>query len=234
MPLESINAHTYGSFAIPVTAGGGAILSGPANFPGHPPAGPGTCDNGLWINAQGKRTAGTIDKPHPHCFTSESATTVVLEPISSCFTPFTDETRVSCHVPLDPAGTKSTYLQTGYSPAQGVMLEVHGSTSFDPKSGLPLPGTTFGTGTVVGYAMEVATGRRVGILAFRLEQYDSKDRNHFEEACGIDDGLVAPCLNLVIVADYKPFAPEDGGLGTPGQASGFLWFTPATTPYNYR
>jgi hypothetical protein len=60
-----INAHTYGSFVLPFEAGAMTIRSGPANFPGNPSGGPGTCEDGLWINSRGTPTAGTSTRPHP-------------------------------------------------------------------------------------------------------------------------------------------------------------------------
>src|SRR4051794_1980192 len=86
---QMVNAHAYGSFRVD---GGGStpavITSGPANFPGAPKAGPGTCVNGLWYNSQEKPTSGTLTKPHPHCIKPSAAIEVVLEPLSACFQGF--------------------------------------------------------------------------------------------------------------------------------------------------
>ena len=63
-PPDQINAHVYGSFGIRFGSEEPSVItSGPANFPGHPPAGPGTCQDGRWINAQGKPTAGLYPLP---------------------------------------------------------------------------------------------------------------------------------------------------------------------------
>src|SRR3989304_4159662 len=62
-----VNSHVYGSFRIELPGGvATAITSGPANFPGHSPAGPGTCDDRAWINAQGRGLTGSLSNPHPH------------------------------------------------------------------------------------------------------------------------------------------------------------------------
>jgi len=226
----------YGSFVTTAGNPGGVIVKGPAHFPGHPPAGPGSCDNGLWVNAQGKRTAGSLDMPHPHCFQPSEGIQVVLEPISVCHTGL-PKCALESMLGLDPAGQKTT----------GVFLVDHrssitrltGTTIFAKDGVTPVGGSTTGFAEwIVGYAIDAATiagtPRRVGWMVIDLSQFGSKEANYLDATCTLDDGLDAPCINLVISADYKPFPPEEGGAGSPGTANGFLWFTPATSPYNYQ
>jgi hypothetical protein len=230
---EWVNAHMYGSFVVTSGSTGGVITSGRAHFPGHPPAGPGTCDNGLWINAQGKRTAGTPDRPHPHCYQPPSGINVVLEPISVCHSGLED---CPLHKERDPVGTRTTRLYLAYYGSH--FGEITGVWVQDPKTGLTLSENTHSSGDIiVGYAIDASTiattPRRVGWMVLDLIQFHKLPTDLLDDACALDDGLVAPCLNLVVRADYKPFAVVDGGVGVPGSANGFLWFTPASAPYNY-
>ena len=214
---KMVNAHVYGSFAIAIDGGLVAIRSGPANFPGSPPAGPGTCLDGRWINAQGKPTAGTLERPHPHCVTTASALSVVLEPISSAVRdPFR-----ACQV-----GFLCDFVI--FHSAKDGELGVEFQPGIKGNAGV-----TVGDGTMVAYAIDGATiggtNVRVGTLTIDLDQYDLPDVNLFG-ICFLDDGKY-PCLSHVVKATYEPLA--SGGVGQSSTVSGFLWWSPAETPYNY-
>ena len=273
--IQGINAHVYGSFA--VAAGGGVILSGTANFPGHPPAGPGTCDNGLWINAQGKRTSGSATKPHPHCFSKTAAIEVVLEPISACYSGAQDAVVDPAQPPAEePTGAEPAAEPAGEAPAEpadpaapkpgsgckGVKAVKGGTvtqlairypggtkpalwdeasvTSTDYKDNTSVPDETSGTGIITAYAIDAATlgttNKRVGTLKFDLSQYSNKIAYlHLNDAagCAIDETIESPCLNLPIKATYNPLPAPDGLGPTDFSVEGFLWVTPANSPYNY-
>jgi hypothetical protein len=212
-----VNAHVYGSFAIPFDVGPAPILSGPANFPGNPPHGPGTCDNGLWIKGKGKRTAGTLQNPHPHCTTPATSMTIVLEPISALAKdPQKCPATGVCEV-LDFGGFKAEDLSV-----------THGGTIKKGEDG-----GTVGEGTIFAYAIDASTlagaNHRVGYLEFSLDQFDEPGLNLFD--CSLDEEFGNPCLNEVINARYYPL--EAGGVGTESDVSGFLWWAAATAPYNY-
>jgi hypothetical protein len=213
-----VNAHAYGSFVLTFDGGATAILSGPANFPGNPPGGPGTCDNGLWINSKGKRTAGSVSQPHPHCTATGKAMEVVLEPISSSAT--TASREEAC-----PVGGCNSFLIFDDLKAGGLSVQY--------KAGIKgAPGSTVGTGTIDAYAIDAATlngaNVRVGTITIDLTQYNSVD-NLFG-TCDMGDDQVL-CLPLVVTATYKPLGA--GGVGTIQTVNGFLWWAPATRPYNY-
>jgi hypothetical protein len=264
--IQGINAHVYGSFA--VAAGGGIILSGPANFPGHPPAGPGTCDNGLWINAQGKRTSGSATKPHPHCFSKTAAIEVVLEPISACYSgaqgevgepaqppaaePAAEEPAEPAEPPTKPGsgcrgvlavkGATNTELAFRYRKVENkvVLWEDAVVTSLDWNDNTFQPDNTVGTGKITAYAIDAATlgttNKRVGTLTIDLAQYNNKIAYlHLNDAagCNIDETIESPCLNLPIMAKYNPLPAPDGLGPTDFSVEGFLWVTPANSPYNY-
>jgi hypothetical protein len=213
-----VNAHVYGTFALTFGDPGGVITSGPANFPGNPPGGPGTCEDGLWINSRGKPTAGSLDHPHPHCVRSSSTIKVVLEPISAAIR---DPNR-ACAM-----GTACDFLY--FSLAKGT--PVTGVQSLVAKDGGPLG--TDGFGTIFAYAIDAVTlggsNTRVGVIKFTLEEYDDPAANLFAE-CSLDAGVFG-CLRKVITASYTPLAV--GGIGSPTLVTGFLWWAPATSPYNY-
>jgi hypothetical protein len=234
-----VNAHTYGSFAVTFGGGGpGVITSGPANFPGHPPAGPGTCEDGLWINAKGKRTAGSLDHPHPHCISDNTAMQVVLEPISSCYTGFEAVKTVCRRTNTDPLNVDTFLFLEDENAGGGV---VFGHTSFD-KLGNPLSQYSGGKYTVVGYAIDASTlgttNRRVGTLTIPLGQYINARVNYFDtngaDGCVMDASLLYPCLNLVVTASYEPLPAPDGVGVTQPSVPGFLWIAAASEPYNYR
>jgi hypothetical protein len=239
MPSTAINAHAYGSFRVGVGAGGSTIItSGPANFPGHPPAGPGSCVDGRWFNPQGKPTTGSLTKPHPHCIQPAAAIEVVLEPISTCFAG-----------PLIKTATCAKKAVKGYTVAFAWLGEsddgtedaiVEGWQPSDPANALTPP-RTVGSGTITGYAIDAATlgttNTRVGTLTLNLLDYNSESLNLMDadgtDGCVLDATILAPCLNRVISARYNPL-PAPAGIGpTDFAVEGFLWFTPADQPYNY-
>ena len=223
---DDVNAHVYGSFALNFTetvgtpGGWGVITTGPANFPGNP-KNAGTCDNGLWINAQGKRTAGSLNKPHPHCVGQTVGTeeevpiVVVLEPISARF--FTSEDRTS-----GQTWQRELWLGTDL----GAKVIGNGAK-------------TEASGTVIAYAIDAATlngiNRRVGMLEFDMVEFNSNDTNHFEADCTLDDVANGPrCLNVVLTAKYTPLPSAEGGIGEVTEnVTGFLYWSPALLPYNY-
>lgn len=259
--IAQVNSHVYGSFS--VAAGGGVIRSGPANFPGHPNAGPGTCQDGLWINAQGKPTSGSLTKPHPHCFSPSAAIEVVLEPISACYGGVQDKEEeppapaegeaapaeptavekeppvgtITCAVKMAEKGVKiGVLILTNQTVAKG---SIEGRTYDLPEFGT---NNTTGLGLIVGYAIEASTlgttNKRVGTLTFDLAQYTNASENylHFndEPGCNMDETIESPCFNKVITARYNPLPAEQGGIGPVDFATeGFLWVTPASSPYNY-
>ena len=212
-----INAHTYGSFVLSIEGGPVTIRSGPANFPGNPPGGPGTCDDGLWINSRGKPTAGSLTHPHPHCISSTKAAVVVLEPISSnAWNP-----RQVCK-----EGSLCHFL---YFTDPRLDLGVEFTPGIKGESG-----QTNGDGVIVGYAIDASTlngaNVRVGTLTIDLNQYDLPYRDQFG-TCSLDDASTYECLPLVVYASYEPLAV--GGIGTAQKVPGFLWWSPTSVPYNY-
>lgn len=214
-PPDAINAHVYGTFALRFGGDGPSVItSGPANFPGNPPAGPGTCDNGLWINPAGKPTRGDSETPHPHCVSSSSSVTVVLEPISAFYSGFSDQRFDYWQLLFGHDKAAIQITQTLEQSREGELVSVQG------------------TGVVLAYAIDAATlgttNRRVGTLLIDLKYYSGFARL-FDSGCTVD-GTVTACLNQVVTAVYKPFAD---GVGVPTSVTGFLWFTPSTSPYNY-
>jgi hypothetical protein len=248
------NSHVYGSFAVAASTGGGVILKGPANFPGKPASGPGTCVQGLWYNAQEKPTSGSLEKPHPHCFNPVTTIEVVLEPITSCYTgvqevatqppaeevpkeaetapPAAEETKSPCPKPGGVPGAEHTVLSLS---ASGILNPLF-VEAVDFKEPL-VDDKTRGRGVVIGYAMDAATKQRVGTLRFDLGQYSGSIAHlHLlgQAGCDIGDQIESPCLDKVITAVYNPLKPELGGIGPVDAAvEGFLWVTPASSPYNY-
>ncbi len=233
----SVNAHAYGSFRVGVGAGGATVItSGPANFPGHPPAGPGSCVNGLWYNPQGKPTSGTLVKPHPHCLKPAPSIEVVLEPISVCFSL------------MSPAGCKKKAVKSytvgfavfGVSDDGSTEAVIEGWTPLDP-SNAETPPLTVGSGTITAYAIDASTlgttNKRVGTLTLDLTAFNSGSENLLDaegsDGCSIDATILAPCFNRVITAQYNPLPAPDGIGPTDFAVEGFLWFTPASAPYNY-
>ncbi|MFN0181179.1 MAG: hypothetical protein ACKVZ0_20425 [Gemmatimonadales bacterium] len=216
LDAKVVNAHTYGTFVIDVAGGLVTIRSGPANFPGNPPGGPGTCVDGLWINSRGKPTAGSLEHPHPHCVATATGMTIVLEPISSR----ARDLNVKCE-------TADVCDFLFFSDLK------EGDIDVQYKSLKGLPGSTQGEGTVFAYAIDAATlgttNARVGTISIDLNQYDDPEVNLFG-ICVLDDGKTS-CLPRVVSATYKPLG--DGGVGVVTTATGFLWWAPATAPYNY-
>jgi hypothetical protein len=212
---DKVNAHVYGSFALDFTTQGGStvITSGPANFPGHPPAGPGTCVDGTWYNSQGKRTAGSLDKPHPHCVSTGDGTsiTVVLEPISSDWG--------------NRGQSSNEFLRLAADLADGSVRRVGGGSATQTK----------GDGIIVGYAIDASTlagtPKRVGTLTIDLNQLDDDNVNLFDSDCSVDEA--ARCLPRIIGATYDPLPAPDGvGIHTES-VQGFFWWKDADAPYNY-
>lgn len=249
---EYVNAHVYGSFRVNAeTAGDGSasvIMSGPANFPGHPAAGPGTCDAGRWINASGKGTAGSVEKPHPHCLKSTATMEVVLEPISACFTAFDKPLAGVCReAALPPPGVVLTRLVVGVEVVEGDKpfvrsVGLNGESNTVVKFGESGHRTYASKGltTIIGYAIDASTlgttNRRVGTLSIDLLDFASLDQNLLPGnalECSLDDTLLQPCINRVVSATYNPLpAPE--GVGSPDTVvEGFLWLSYVKTPYNY-
>ena len=262
--MSTVNSHVYGSFS--VAAGGGVITSGPANFPGHPPAGPGTCVNGKWLNPQGKGTSGTLAKPHPHCFSPAAAIEVVLEPITACYTGAQDAVSTGGgEVPADPAapaepgkvpagkgcqavkatkGATTTYLtlRKEASDVDGTLLWSEAYVQAVDYTAAETPDSTVGAGMITGYAIDASTlgttNKRVGTLRINLSQYNSETTAyiHLNDApgCKVDESIESPCLDNVIMAIYNPLPAAQGGIGPADKAvEGFLWVTPADSPYNY-
>ena len=255
------NSHVYGSFA--VAAGGGVIRSGPANFPGKPNSGPGTCVDGLWYNAQGTATSGSLAKSHPHCFSAGATIEVVLEPITACYTgaqeavtlppaeeipkegeavPPKEEEATKpgvCPTPLPIKGGVRTVLTLSTLVIKGFALLVD---AVDFKESMLGSDRTDGQGVVTAYAIDASTlgttNKRVGTLRFDLAQYSSATTSYLhllqQPGCDIDELIESPCLDKVITAVYNPLPPEQGGIGPlDTSVEGFLWVTPASSPYNY-
>jgi hypothetical protein len=222
-----VNAHVYGSFSnlsftykVGTPGGAGPIESGVAlGFPGNP-KNAGTCDMGLWINPQGKRTSGTMAKPHPHCVgttegsQSEENMVVVLEPISAKFT--TDEDRTS-------GQTWKRELELGTE----LSAKVAGNGA-----------KTEASGVIVAWAIDASTLSsgapvRVGQISFNLNQFASDDENFFEKECSLSAEEDSPrCLNNVIDATFTPSAAYADKLSA-RDVTGFLYWTSATAPFNY-
>jgi hypothetical protein len=233
-----VNAHAYGSFRVGVGAGGSTVItSGPANFPGHPPAGPGSCVDGRWYNPQGKPTSGTLTRPHPHCLKAAPSIEVVLEPISVCFS--SSLAAASCKKKA-VKGYSVGFAVFGLSDDESTDAVVEGWQPLDP-SNTATPPLTIGSGTVTAYAIDASTlgttNRRVGTLTLDLTAFDSDAENLLDadgsDGCSIDATIIAPCFNRVITARYNPLPAPDGIGPTDYAVEGFLWFTPAGAPYNY-
>jgi hypothetical protein len=231
----AVNGHVYGSFRVGAGSGSATVItSGPANFPGHPPAGPGSCVNGLWYNPQGKPTSGSQSRPHPHCIQPAAAIELVLEPISVCLTSFTP---VKCGVKAAKGGVAAGLLFTN-ALAGDQEADLIGFASSDPTV---QSDRTDPTGVLTAYAIDAATlgttNHRVGTLTIDLAQYASTEVNYLDldtsDGCAMDATIVAPCLNRVIRAVYNPLPAPDGLGPTDLAVEGFLWISPASAPYNY-
>jgi hypothetical protein len=218
-----VNAHVYGSFRVD---GGGttpaAITSGPANFPGAPKAGPGTCLNGRWYNSQGKPTTGSLSQPHPHCIKPSASIELVLEPISACYTEFPS---TPCPVGPDPDFT-TVRLSFGQSLLEGYSSLAETGTIFHGLTGYAIDATTLGT-----------TNKRVGTLTIAPSQYSSLTIDYLPSGpatCTIDPTQISPCINKIVSATYTPLPAPDGLGPSDASVAGYLWITPASAPYNYR
>jgi hypothetical protein len=224
-----VNAHVYGSFALQFTevvgtpGGWGVIRTGPANFPGNP-KNAGTCDDGLWINKNGQRTSGSLEKPHPHCVGETEG----------------DQQNVTVHVVLEPiSGRYETFGTAGERLALGNSTDNCEESDPDGLCAF-LTGNekhSRGVGVIVAYAIDASTlqttKRRVGTLTFDLAQYHDANVNHFDTDCTIGEDETAPrCLEPTITATYTPLAT--GGVGAVRHGvPGFLYWSPATAPFNY-
>ncbi len=210
MDARRVNVSVRGTFQVlagtpPRVLGTGGRAE-PANFPGHPPAGPGTCIDGRWFNARGQGTSGSIENPHPHCFDpGTDGITIVLEPISSQLTAWADPARTT----LVLSNLDDVYVH-------------HADRAFvcDTKPCYQ----EGGWGVVAAYAIDAASGARVGIIKFPLTLKLEVGQDPFD--CSLDgDRDQAGCINFIYNASYNPLAPEEGGQGTPQSVSGFLyWF----------
>jgi hypothetical protein len=232
-----VNAHVYGSFSIQITGQPGVIGFGDAaNFPGNP-KNAGTCgladgtDTGVWYNPQNRRTSGSESRPHPHCVSTEGGASmlIVLEPISA---------------ENGNIGENDEFLRFTAREGQGVGF------NYD---GVRITGggrNTDAQGVLEAYAIDASTlgttNQRVGILTIYLEQFILDGTNLFTESCTITGVAGSPrCLDTVIMADYKPLDAPDGvgtaitstkdanGLPVSGGVSGFLYWSSATSPFNY-
>jgi hypothetical protein len=75
---------------------------------------------------------------------------------------------------------------------------------------------------MTAYAINAATGARVGIIKFPLTMKLEAGRDPFD--CSLDgDREQTGCINYIYTASYNPLAPEEGGQGTSQQVSGFLY-----------
>ena len=224
-----VNAHLYGSFQVVVPGSAGVIMSGTANFPGNQ-KNAGTCDAGLWINSQGKRTSGTATKPHPHCISgSTAAVTVILEPIS-----------VEWGNPGKSANEFLRFTNGTDNPDAQVKYVGAGSTMGRNSNDDPNGDKTKGEGVIVAYAIDASTlgttNKRVGTLTIDLTQYGTVEGNLFASDCTVADASfeLARCLPPTITADYTPLSAADGGIGTATAAvPGFLYWKSATSPFRY-
>jgi hypothetical protein len=230
---DNINAHAYGSFRVDGGTGTPAVItSGPANFPGKPKGGPGTCVNGLWYNSNGKPTSGSLTKPHPHCIRPAAAIELVLEPISACYTGF-ENPAIPCKGAADNKGF--SFMTATFDNRSAKVTGAQSKTA-DPSN-------TVGVFTMTAYAIDATTlgttNKRVGTLTIDLTQYTSAEENFFKfdedgnPICSVDPAQPSPCINKVISAKYNPLPPPNGLGPTDFSVSGFLWVTPASSPYNY-
>ncbi len=209
MDVKRANVDVFGTFQVlsgtpPRVLGAGGTPES-ANFPGHPPLGPGTCLDGRWYNARGHATSGSMENPHPHCFDpGTDGITIVLEPISSQLIGPTEAGRTT----LVLSNQDDVYIH------------------HDPKS------ECFerpcyqegGWGSVAGYAVNAATNQRVGILKFELTPLPVDPR--FDPfACSLEgDPIQNGCINFIYTASYSPLPAEQGGQGTAQKVSGFVYW----------
>lgn len=236
-----INAHVYGTFSL--NFGGGATTvvgrTGDGIIPGNQKVS-GRCEAGLWFNPQGKPTAGTYNKPHPHCVQTVSGQTiqVVLEPISvdwgnagqsdNEFLRFTKEGA------LDANGNeiKVKYVGAGNCPPRKAEA---GECRIDPNGD-----KTSGEGIIRAFAIDAVTKARVGTLTFNLADFTTTSGNLFATECTVGAVTISStnttdllrCLPHVFSATYEPLA--QGGVGTTtNNVQGFLYWVSARTPFNY-
>lgn len=209
MDAHRVNVSVRGTFQVvagtPSRVLGAGGREEKANFPGHPPAGPGTCLDGRWYNARGQETSGSVDHAHPHCFDPGSGgMTIVLEPISSEFI------RSFARATLVLSNLNDLYVHHEANPTLCPEREV----CFQQG----------GWGTVAAHAIDAATGRRVGFLSLPL----TVDPRVDAFTCTLDgDPAQTGCINYIYTAFYKPAPIEQGGQGDPQFVSGFLYWSVA-------
>jgi hypothetical protein len=205
----------------------------------------------LWINAKGNPTAGTLERPHPHCFSSAAAIEIVLEPISACYDGaqdplVTDEVKP----PPDPCPKAPVFKEKKVitlwwgNDEFGKPMRIE-SVDYDPLIAKEQDFTSGGGQLMYGYAIDASTlggtNKRVGTLLINTKQYDVLGQALMQPngaaGCSMGDGELvyeSPCLDKVITAVYNPLPAEQGGIGPADQqVEGFLWVTRAGSPYNY-
>jgi hypothetical protein len=210
--VEEVNRHVYGEFVFELEGTGGvtAILDGPGNWQGNlprnAPSNANWCVDGVWFNPQGRKTAGAVDQPHPHCTQEGSETVyVILEPISAYY----DQNpggNIFLEFTTDGDQVKRVGSGRGmHTEGQGV-LEAHAVLRDDPT-------------------------QRVGVIRFDLGDYTGTDTQDLFNCTYSYDAEGEPdsgCLNHMISFDYTPNADGTGvGVATTGQ-QGFLWWKAAT------
>lgn len=217
---KDVNAWVYGTFAVTVPGSTPTVItSGLGIVPGNGKT-LGSCLNGLWINPQGKPTAGSLTHPNPMCVTTGGSTmTVVLEPIS---------------VKWDTAGgSLNEFLQFTNNDSVDVKYVGAGTGKGNPNG---VADHTTGEGIIYAYAVDTAN-TRVGTFTIDLSQYSSTTANLFATDCTVSAGFPAPeqfCLPQIISARYAPLAV--GGLGVPTDSvKGMLYWNHASqpTPFYY-
>lgn len=239
---NKVNAHVYGTFSLQFGGGEAKLVgrTGPGINPGNGKTS-GSCVEGLWYNPQGKPTAGSYTKPHPHCVEEVSGEMiqVVLEPISVEWG--------------NPGNSDNEFLRFGEDEIAG---EMHvkwvgaGQGNCKPNPNRPPcppieeTGHTHGEGIITAYAIDASTlnttPKRVGILTFDLKSFTKKDGNLFKTECTVNEvtinGSNTPelirCLPHIFEARYEPLPV--GGVGEEtDKVEGFLYWVNATTPFNY-
>jgi hypothetical protein len=136
-----------------------------------------------------------MENPHPHCFDpGTDGITIVLEPISSQLIASVDPARTT----LVLSGLDDVYLHHEATVSRCETRPCYEQGCW---------------GTVVGYAINTASGARVGILKFEMTLPVDPRLDPF--ACTLDgDREQTGCINHIYTANYHPLAPEDGGQGT--------------------
>lgn len=225
---DDINSWVFGSFVVTLQGGeptlrilGADGQSEPANFPGIGVFYGGHCIYGTWYNPKGKRTSGSMDRPHPHCVEVSAggeSVRVILEPISSK------------HQTPGTSGNEHLFLGGDESCTTEDNLKVQFVRAGPSGSGYPNSQTS-GCGEVVAWAIDESTiwttRARIGTLAIDLTQFDTdkgiaSSTNLFDTDCGgvtsLNGLTVTGCLSKQIDATYTP--PS----GLPQVVSGILYW----------